>query len=114
MHSPWDVGLMLIAAHFLCDFALQGDTMAREKNRLAATELQKQLPWQYWMLAHACIHGLAVGLITGRAILGVAEVGVHFSTDCFKCEKWINIHQDQAVHLLSKLVWLAFAFLLAL
>lgn len=96
---------LLVAAHFLCDFSLQSDTMAREKSRRSATELQKHVPWYYWMLAHACVHGLAVGLVLQSMPIGLAEVCAHFFIDTVKCNGRINIHQDQALHLLSKALW---------
>lgn len=95
----------LIAAHFLCDFSLQNDVMAVNKNRNARTELQNHVNWYWWMIAHAFIHGGAVALITNNVWLGIAEVALHFIIDFGKCERWYNIHVDQAMHIACKLIW---------
>lgn len=95
----------LIAAHFLCDFSLQSDAMAINKNRNANTELQQHVNWQWWMVAHCMIHGGAVAVITGNVWLGIAEVVAHFIIDFGKCERYYNISVDQALHMLCKLIW---------
>jgi len=100
----------LLGWHFTADFALQGDTMAREKNRNLKTDLQKHIPWWHWMLAHSFIHGLGVAVITQSAVLGAAEVACHFVTDFFKCEKKYGINVDQGIHVLCKVLWLVIAF----
>jgi hypothetical protein len=94
---------LLIAGHALADFPLQGDTMAVEKNR--HTNGKTGVPWFYWLTAHALIHGLSVALITGRVELGIAEAFAHWLIDFSKCEKWIGIHTDQALHLVCKVLW---------
>lgn len=100
----------LIVAHFVIDYPLQGDTTAREKNINSTTELQKLVPWYYWMTAHALMHGGAVALITGIPILGYSEALMHFLIDFGKCENAYNIHVDQMLHLLCKVAWLVLAF----
>jgi len=95
----------LLAAHALCDFPLQGDATAINKNRNANTALQKSVPWQYWLLSHALIHGGAVALITQNVWLGIAETIAHFWIDFFKCEGKYNIHVDQILHVACKVVW---------
>lgn len=95
----------LIAAHFIIDYPLQGDTTAREKNRHSTSELQKYVPYGYWMTAHALMHGAAVAYITHSVWLGLLETTCHWAIDYGKCEKWYNIHADQALHLGCKLVW---------
>jgi hypothetical protein len=99
----------LVAGHFICDYVLQGDTMAREKNEFSKTDLQKHVPWYYWMVAHASTHGAAVALITGRVDLGWYEAALHGVIDIAKCRKKINIHVDQVLHLAAKLLWLCLA-----
>lgn len=99
----------LLVAHFVADYPLQGDTTAREKNRHSTTELQKHVPWFYWLTAHALMHGGAVALITGSLTLGAAETLAHWLIDFGKCERWYSIHADQALHLGCKVVWLLFA-----
>lgn len=97
----------LVAAHFLCDFSLQTDTMAREKNPASTTELQKHVPWYYWMTAHAFIHGLAVLLLINDPRCAYGEVVVHWVTDYAKCKGWIGIKTDQAIHIACKVAWVA-------
>lgn len=93
----------LLAGHFILDYPLQGDTTAREKNPRSTTELQKHVPWFYWMMAHAAAHALAVAWVTQSLACGAIEFGVHFATDYAKCVGRIGIHTDQAIHLGTKL-----------
>lgn len=96
----------LVAAHFVLDYPLQGDTTAREKNPNSTTELQKHVPWYYWMAAHAFSHGAAVAFITGHTLLGCLETILHFAIDYGKCRNMFGIHQDQILHLACKGLWL--------
>lgn len=102
----------LIAAHFICDFPLQGDTTAREKNRHSTTELQKLVPWYYWMFAHSIMHGFSVFLVFSYIAkinsisciwLGLTETFLHFITDWGKCENMYDIHFDQKLHIFVKI-----------
>lgn len=101
--------LWSFVAHFALDYPLQGDTTAREKNRHSTTDLQTYVPWYYWLTAHAACHAAAVSVITGSWLLGGAEFLAHWAIDFGKCERWYNIHVDQALHLSCKAVWLAVA-----
>jgi hypothetical protein len=69
---------MLIAAHALCDYPLQGDFLAQAKNR--NTPVGKVF-WPHALFAHSMIHGGAVVLLTGSVVLGVAEAVIHAVTD---------------------------------
>lgn len=102
MHNPL---FWLVSGHFICDYVLQGDTMAREKSASSTSELQRQVPWYYWMTAHAATHGAAVAFITGRVDLGCCEAALHGLIDSAKCRKKISIHVDQALHLVCKAAW---------
>nr|QFZ91716.1 DUF3307 domain-containing protein [Synechococcus elongatus PCC 11802] len=98
---------LLIAGHFLGDFGLQSDTMAREKSRHSTTPLQRSVPWYWWLSAHTLIHGGIVTLLTGSGLLGMIEVGIHAIADWLKCENRTTLLQDQILHLLTKLgFWL--------
>ena len=101
----------LIAAHAVCDYPLQGDFLAKAKNRLAPIP---GVPWWQALGAHAAIHGGAVGLTTGVWWLGLLEFAAHFVIDDLKCsgrlgagEKAFNL--DQIGHLICKVVWVAIA-----
>jgi hypothetical protein len=96
---------LLVAGHFLADYPLQGQFLAEAKSR------HTKLGGVYWLHAltgHSFIHGGVVAILTGSVILGIAETVVHWITDWLKCENKISLHQDQAIHLLSKVVWFLF------
>lgn len=103
---------LLLCGHALCDYPLQGDTMAKLKNRNTPIDPARVPPgqkpavtWQYWLTAHALIHGGMVALVTGVWWLGLAETVVHWVIDFAKCENVTNIHGDQALHVLCKIAW---------
>lgn len=96
---------LLVAAHAAFDYAWQGDAVAVNKNRNAKTPLQQHVPWYYWMGSHTLMHGAAVALITDCPLLGLAETVAHFAIDVGKCENKYDIHGDQALHLICKVVW---------
>lgn len=96
---------MLLAAHALCDFSLQTDTMAREKNPASTTDLQQHVPWYYWLTAHALIHGGAVFWVLHDPRSAYAETVVHWVTDYAKCRGWIGIKTDQLIHVACKVAW---------
>lgn len=101
--------LLLIAAHSLCDYPLQGDFLARAKNRLAPLP---EVPWYLALGSHASIHGAAVGLVTGMWWLGLAEFVAHFIIDDLKCKRAITFGADQLLHFICKVGWVAVAFLM--
>lgn len=93
---------LLVAGHYLADYPLQGDFLAKAKNR--HTEIGKNI-WPHALFAHSMIHSVFVLFVTGSIGLAVAELVMHGATDFLKCEGLINDHQDQFIHLLCKLVW---------
>jgi hypothetical protein len=95
---------LLVAAHALADYPLQGDFLAQAKNR--NTVLGK-LFCPHALFAHSMIHGGFVLLLTGSVALAMAEVAIHAATDWLKCEQKISLNTDQAIHLTCKLVWAA-------
>jgi hypothetical protein len=101
--TPGSVLPLLLMAHFLCDFGLQSDRMAKEK----CPGCDPTLPWGWWLTAHAAIHGLAVALLTGLPVLGLAEMAVHALIDHTKCAGRISLRTDQILHLLCKALWVA-------
>lgn len=98
--------IALLTAHALCDYPLQGDFLARAKNRTAPIP---GVPWWQALAAHSMIHGGAVALITGIWWLGVAESAVHWITDDTKCRGGIGFNADQAIHISCKLAWFGIA-----
>ena len=97
----------LIFAHFLMDYPLQGDFIGRFKNRHVKSV---GVPWYHLMIAHAWMHAGAVMFITDNPIFALIELIVHFFTDCAKCEGWINIHVDQAIHIGCKIAYAYYWF----
>jgi len=95
----------LVAAHFAVDYPLQGDTTAMRKSRHCKLP-DIGVPWFYWLFAHAIMHGAAVLLILESLPLALCETVAHFLIDFLKCERVINIHVDQALHLACKVIWL--------
>lgn len=94
---------LLIGAHFLADFPLQGDFLAKAKNHKAPIP---GVPWWIALWAHSAIQGSFVGVITGSILLGFAEAFIHASIDWFKNDGSLTFGQDQALHLLSKVAWM--------
>lgn len=108
---PWQNGvdmndhLILIAlfgAHFLADYPLQGDFLAKAKNRTIPIP---GVPWQHALGAHSFIHGAFVALITGIWWLCFLEATIHWITDDAKCRGKLTFNQDQMIHLACKMVW---------
>jgi hypothetical protein len=103
----------LIAGHFLADYPFQSDAIASCKCRKSQHPAQVGVPWWYWLTAHSFVHGAMVGVIMkwyGVAepiALGfaIAETVVHWLIDWGKCEKLFNIHMDQGLHIICKLLW---------
>jgi hypothetical protein len=93
---------LLVGAHALCDYPLQGDFLAEAKDR--HFRLGQQL-WKWALPSHAMIHGLFVYLITGSLVLGTIEVVLHTFIDYCKCEKKISFDTDQVLHLACKLLY---------
>lgn len=102
--------IKLLMGHAIADFALQSDSMAKGKNRnVSPTYIppgQKlQICWPYWLCAHGLIHGAMVTIITGNVWFGLAETLLHCAIDFGKCDNCYGIHEDQAMHLACKILW---------
>ena len=98
-----------LVGHALGDYVFQRDIMAKSKSRHA--EIFKSVStgfpaWYYWLISHALVHGGIVFLITGSALLGAIETVLHTIIDYCKCEHWINLNVDQALHILCKLAYI--------
>lgn len=98
----------LCVGHALGDYALQSDFMAAAKNpntTIGATF------WPHVLTAHSLIHAGLVMLFTGVLWIALLELAVHFASDLAKCHDRITLRQDQAIHYLSKAIWVALAFI---
>lgn len=89
--------ILLLAAHWVADYPLQGDFLATAK---AEGPLRV-----YHLIAHAGIHGVAVFLVTGSLTLGLAEWALHAVTDEAKVRGKTSFAVDQAIHVICKMVW---------
>lgn len=92
----------LIVGHAVADYPLQGDFLAKAKNRTAPIP---GIPWTDAMLAHVVMHGGVVWLLTQSLWLGLAEAAVHFIIDDAKCRGRIGFRTDQLLHLAFKALW---------
>ena len=99
--------LLLLAAHCLCDYPLQGDFMAQGKNR--NTHVGRDI-WHMILPAHAAIHAGAVLLVTGSVVAFIVEFLSHSAIDYLKCENKITFAQDQAAHVVVKFLILLLVF----
>ena len=95
---------LLIAGHFIADYPLQIESIALGKNR-NIDPARFGVNWQYWLGSHAFTHGAFVAVITGNPYLGIAETVMHSLIDFGKCEGNFNIHVDQVLHIVCKLLW---------
>ncbi|GAA5143948.1 hypothetical protein GCM10023213_33000 [Prosthecobacter algae] len=104
----------LCIGHAVADFPLQGEYLATGKNRRFLIRLQDpSRPVSIWvvcMSAHCLIHAGAVWLITGSALLGMVEFVVHWGIDVAKCEGKTNFNQDQVLHVVCKMAYVAVAW----
>jgi len=99
---------LLLCGHAVADFVLQPEAMGKGKNRhnTIHSNAETHFPsWQYWLSAHALVHGGAVYLVTNNILFACIEVIIHAATDFAKCEGWIGMHQDQALHIFAKVVY---------
>lgn len=104
--TPEFMAIALVAGHALADYPLQGDFLARAKNRTAPIA---GFPWWQALGAHVVIHGAFVAFITGIWWLFFAEAAIHWLTDDAKCTGKIGLNTDQAIHIACKIAWLAIA-----
>jgi hypothetical protein len=92
----------LLFFHYLFDYPLQGDWLSRAKSRFNPIP---GAPWYHAMFAHTFMHGAAVMFVTGMWTLGLLEMIVHWITDDLKSRGALTFNQDQAIHIISKLIW---------
>ncbi|MGX5719910.1 DUF3307 domain-containing protein [Shinella zoogloeoides] len=101
MESILMLALMLLGAHWLCDYPLQGQFLSDAKAKG---------PLRFYHLwAHAGIHGTAVALVSGNVWLGLAEWLAHTVIDELKVRGRSTFALDQTLHIVCKAVWLLIA-----
>jgi hypothetical protein len=91
--------LYLICGHYLADFGLQNEFTARFKVPGSAPY------WLHIMVSHCAIQALPVLIVTGSNGLALAEFVTHMVIDTLKCKGKLTFNQDQALHLLCKVIW---------
>lgn len=90
--------LMLLAAHWVCDYPLQGDFLAKAK--------QSGPLRAYHLVSHAGIHAGAVLLITGSISLALLEWALHTAIDEAKVRGVTTFAADQALHIACKAAYI--------
>ena len=87
---------VLIMVHYLCDFALQNDFVAKFKAMKINGEYNPI--WYHCLTAHCAIHSLGVYLVTKSIWLTAIMFVTHFIIDQSKCLNKLTFNQDQALH----------------
>jgi hypothetical protein len=93
---------LLLGAHALADYPLQGPYLSEAKN--PNTAIGKQV-WKWALPSHGLIHGLFVTLITSYLWLGILEVICHCAIDFAKSNNKISFNADQLLHVTCKVLW---------
>lgn len=102
--------IVLVAAHFLLDYPLQGDFLSKAKN---AFKPLAGVPWGQAMGAHVFLHAAAVFMVTSSYVFFFTELIAHYFLDMSKCRGDISYNKDQACHLLWKLIYFLILILAA-
>lgn len=102
--------LLLLFFHYLADYPLQGDFVARAKN---PAEPVPGVPYRHILFAHAYIHagfvGFACWLFTGMWWIMFLELAAHYVIDSQKCKGEITFAKDQWLHIGCKALWAVLA-----
>lgn len=91
---------VLLFYHFLADFPLQGDYMAKAKIPL----VNPPGIWFFAMFGHSVIHAGFVFLATKQLSLALLQLVTHFAIDFGKCDGWFGegskaFVRDQVLHI---------------
>lgn len=99
----------MVLSHFVCDFALQSDWIAKNKNRHASPagydpklHGPQQTIWPWVLTSHAATHAAGIWVATGSPVAAFAELIAHWVIDFGKCDRRYGIHTDQILHLVTK------------
>lgn len=101
-NGPFALFFAFAIAHVLADFPLQGDYLAREKQRSTAGGMWE---WLIALTSHSLIHAGGVWLVSGSVILGAAELVLHWLIDFGKGEGKYGLASDQGLHLGCKMFY---------
>lgn len=102
MGSVITLFVILVFFHYLADFPLQGDFLAKAKNHTAPIP---HVPWRHALFAHSFIQASLVYLATGIPILFIAELVAHAVIDYQKSRGEITFATDQYLHIACKALW---------
>lgn len=91
----------LLMAHAVCDYGLQSDYMAKTKSRHYAENGE----WVHSLLMHSMTHAAGVYVVTQSPVLALCELVAHAVIDHAKCQGMFNLHVDQLLHLVCKILW---------
>lgn len=98
----------LLIGHAVGDFVLQPSPMSSGKNRhfnLREKHGEGFPPWYYWLSAHSLTHAGLVWIITANPFFALLETVSHWFIDLLKCDRRIDLHQDQALHIAFKALY---------
>jgi hypothetical protein len=94
---------LLVIAHALTDYPLQGPFIAEYKNPHGPV-LGGQRIWPWVLSAHALINAGGVFVVTGSLLLSSLEALLHWLIDYGKGRRAYGFHLDQSLHVASKLL----------
>ena len=97
--------LLLLFAHALADYPLQGDFLAKAKFGTIPG-----IPGWYALATHSLIHAGFVLWLTDSLVLFTVEFVAHYVIDTLKIKRHISFMIDQALHIACKVgyvAWLA-------
>lgn len=116
MSAVLELWFVLVLGHFVADYPLQSDFIAKGKNRFRPVDPASippgqtpMLVWPWVLTAHAGTHAAAVYLILGSPVLAACELVAHWLIDYGKCANRYGIHVDQGAHIVCKLLWAVIA-----
>lgn len=98
--GPLALFAAFVVIHALADFPLQGDYLAKQKNRKSASS---RSDWIIALAAHCVIHAGGVWLVSGSLIFAGVELVLHALIDLGKGEEKYGLATDQILHLACKL-----------
>ena len=104
MSGLLEVLFLLLAVHALADYPLQGDFLAKAKNRHAPIP---GVPWWQALTAHALIHAGGVFVVTGSLAFAAIELSAHWLIDNAKCSGRLTFNADQMLHVICKIAYVA-------